>query len=67
MSGTFTAREKADCAAREVRQRKRVYGRLVGEGRMKGADADRQIALMAEIAAEYGAIAEAQDEQGRLL
>jgi hypothetical protein len=63
----FSAREKADCAQREVKQRKRVYGRLVGEGRMKGAEADRQIALMEEIAAEYGAIADAQDAQGRLL
>jgi hypothetical protein len=67
MSAVFSARDKADCAAREVKQRQRVYARLVGEGRMKGDEADRQIALMEEIAVEYRAIADAQDAQGTLL
>lgn len=63
----FTAREKADCAAREVKQRQWVYPRRVAEGKMTQALADAQIALMTEIASEYGAAAEAEESQGRLL
>ena len=45
----FTLDDLARCAAREVRQRRRVYPRLVGRGTMTTAEADREIAMMAEI------------------
>jgi hypothetical protein len=64
---TFTAREMADCARREVQQRQRVYSRLVVEGRMSGKTADRQIALMQAIADFLEPIAKAEEERERLL
>ena len=39
---TFTRAEKRAEALREVGQRKRVYRRLVADGRMTQADCDRQ-------------------------
>lgn len=63
----ITENEKAECAEREVRQRRRVYPRFVADGRMTQAFADRQLALMEEIAREYRAKADAQDAKGRLL
>lgn len=49
----FTDKDKHDAAVREVKQRKRVYPRLVGDGRMSQAEADRQIAIMQAIADDY--------------
>ena len=63
----FTARQKAECAEREVKQRQKVYGRRVAEGRMSAEFAASQIAMMEEIAAEYRATAEAEEAKGRLL
>jgi hypothetical protein len=63
----FTAREKATEARREEGYRRRVYARLVGEGKMKGHDADQRIALMQEIAEDYAALAEAEEKKQRLL
>jgi hypothetical protein len=63
----FTAREKAECAGREVKQREHVYGRLVSSGRMNPTFAQRQTDMMREIAAEYRAQAEAEESRGRLL
>lgn len=63
----FTAREKADCARREIAQRLRVYPRRIAEGKMSQALADRQIALMKEIAEEYDEKAEQDELQERLL
>lgn len=62
----FSAKEKAGAAEREVRQRQRVYPRWVADGRMTQEFADRQIAIMREIAADYLAQAEAEERQGRL-
>jgi len=64
---TFTAREKADCAAREVKQRRYVYGRRVAEGTMTQAFADRQIAVMEAIFQDYEKIASEEEAKGRLL
>lgn len=50
---TFTAAEKAEAAEREVRQRERVYPRLIDAGKMKQHFADWQLAIMREIAADY--------------
>lgn len=57
----FTNREKAECAERESKMRDRVYPRRVGTGRMTAEAAERETALMREIAAECRARA-AQDE-----
>lgn len=63
----ITNREKADCAEREVKQRRRVYTRFVADGRMSQDFADRQIAVMDAIAGDYRALADAEDIAGRLL
>lgn len=63
---TFTAKDKAECAEREVRQRQRVYPNLVAAGRMTQQLADRQTALMEAIARDYRAEADAEDAKGRL-
>lgn len=67
MSDRFTARQKQQAAAREVAQRQRVYPRLVEAGKMKQADADKHIAIMSEIEADYRQRADAEDAKGRLL
>lgn len=59
-------RDKANCAAREVRNRKWVYARLVSEGRMTGARADREIEIMETIAEDYRRLADAEEAQERL-
>lgn len=63
----ITNREKAECAEREVKQRRRVYPRFVADGRMTQDFADRQIATMEAIAADYRRMADAEDAAGRLL
>lgn len=50
---TFTAAEKREAAERELKFRRRAYPRFVADGRMNQAKADRQIALMEAIAADY--------------
>jgi hypothetical protein len=42
----FTDAELAECAKREVKQRRRVYPNLVASGRMTQEFADRQIQMM---------------------
>ena len=63
----FTNAEKKIEAQREVQQRRRVYRRLVENGKMSQADADRQIAIMQEIADDYTARATEDDKATRLL
>lgn len=63
---TFSAKDKAECAERELKQRQRVYPRLVAASRMSQELADRQIAIMAAIAVDYRAAANAEDAKGRL-
>lgn len=57
---TFTAKEKREAAERELKLRRRVYAWQVQKGSMKRAEADREIALMREIAADYAALEEAE-------
>ena len=45
----FSQKQLIDCASREVKQRLRVYPRLVEGQRMTQADADHQIAMMRAI------------------
>lgn len=49
----ISRKDKHDCAEREVKQRRRVYPRLIADGRMTQDFADRQIAIMEAIAADY--------------
>jgi hypothetical protein len=49
----FTAAEKAAEAKAELRQRHRVYDRMVRNGRMTRAQADRKIAIMDAIRRDY--------------
>lgn len=67
-SSEFTAIELAACAEREVKQRKRVYTRLVQQGKMMRDEAEREIAMMKAIAAHFHAeIERAPQESGMLL
>lgn len=50
---TFSIEDKRACIEREIRQRRRVYKRLVAEGRMQSDMAEREIALMEAILADY--------------
>ena len=45
--------EKRECAEREVKMRRRVYPNWIAAGRMTQEAADKQIAMMDEIAADY--------------
>lgn len=63
----FSAADKAKAARREVSQRKRVYPRLIEQGRMSAPEADRQIAVMTQIAADYEAKAAEEALAQRLL
>ena len=63
----FTAREKQAEAHREVSYRRRVYARMVADGRMTQQKADRAIAIMEQIAADYGLEAEAEYTKTRLI
>jgi hypothetical protein len=60
---TFTAAEKAAEAKREVGQRKFVYVSIVARGKITQAAADKKIAIMEAIQADY----EAQAQKDRLL
>lgn len=49
----ITYAEKEACARRELAFRRRVYPRLINQGKLTQAEADRQIDIMASIAADY--------------
>jgi hypothetical protein len=53
MPDPFTRAELLREALREIGQRRRVYPRLISQGKLRQADADRQIALMQAIADDY--------------
>lgn len=53
MTTTFTAADKQAAAEREAKMRRRVYPRWIAEGRMTQTMADRGIAIMDAIAADY--------------
>lgn len=50
---TFTNSDKFECLQREIKMRKRVFPRRVQQGKMKQAEADREIACMEAIAEDY--------------
>jgi hypothetical protein len=49
----YSARAKLHCIERELKFRNQVYPRRVNEGKMTQMQADREIFLMEEIAADY--------------
>ena len=54
---TYTATEKRDAAIKEMKMRERVYGRLVNAGAKDYREAQKQIAIMKEIADDYADLA----------
>lgn len=60
MTGDFriTNEDKWRCAEREVKMREHVYPNLVAAGKIRQAAADRQLATMRAIAADYLALCE---------
>jgi hypothetical protein len=50
---TFSAGQKRAEAEKEVNYRKRVFARLVAEGKMLQSQADYRLAIMREIADDY--------------
>jgi hypothetical protein len=67
-AGPFTDDDLAACAQRELRQRRKVYPRLVRHGTMSGAAAEREIAMMEAIARHFEARVAADPQRGgRLL
>jgi hypothetical protein len=59
----FSASDKHKAIVREIEMRKFVYPRRVQSGQISQRQADEQIAIMEEIAADYAKLA----EQERLL
>lgn len=59
MADSLSNAEKAKEAHREVQMRCRVYPRRVADGKMTQAEADRKIAVMVSIEADYERLAEA--------
>jgi hypothetical protein len=57
-SDKITFRDKEACARRELEYRKRVYPRWIAAGKLKQAEADRQIEIMAAIVEDYAKAAE---------
>lgn len=52
---SFTKQAKLRAVRREIRQRRRVYPRLIASGKMTQQEADAEIAVMEAIAADYAA------------
>jgi hypothetical protein len=63
----FSNADKAKEADREVKMREHVFGKRVAAGSMRPQDADRKIAIMREIGADYRALAEEEAKKERLL
>ena len=63
----ITAADKLKCVERELKMRYRVYARWVDKGKMTQKQADREIELMEEIAADYTAMVRVLGEKDLLL
>lgn len=64
---TYSARDLCRECEREIAQRRRVYLRLVEQGKMKEDTANRQIEMMVQIRNRFEREAEAEENRGRLL
>jgi hypothetical protein len=62
----FTTNEKLACVARELVLRRNAYPKWVAGGRMKQETADREIALMEAIVADYRAMVREESEPSLL-
>ncbi len=62
-SPIFTRARKLEAVEREIKYRRRVYARLIEQGRMQAAEATLQIQIFEAIAADY----REQAQQGSLL
>lgn len=60
MTGRFSAVDKRDCVIREANMRRMVYPKRVAAGKLRQGTADREIAMMDEIAADYKRLAETE-------
>lgn len=63
----WSARDKMRCAQREAGYRRFVYAKRVAAGKMLQSKADEEIALMDEIAADYGELAAKLEQAGLLI
>lgn len=63
---TFSARDKMREAQREVSYRRWVYAKRVANDAMSQADADKKIAIMEQIALDYGKLAQAEEDAATL-
>jgi hypothetical protein len=64
---TITIPDKLKELRREMQMRHRVYPRLIGNGKMTQADADRAVAILRAVIEDYEKIVEAEAKSGRLL
>lgn len=67
MTEPITTSHKLSEIRRELAQRRRVYPRLVADGRLRPAQADRQIRVLEAILRDYEADLEAEQRRGKLL
>ena len=49
----ISAADKLQCAERELKYRRRVYGRLIERGKMSQREAERELQLMEAIRDDY--------------
>ena len=63
---TYTSQILAECAAREVKWRIRVYANRIGTGRMTRAQAANEIAMMEAIRDHFLALAAADQPELQL-
>lgn len=61
-----TTKEKLDCVRRELKLRRSLYPRWIENEKISQDVADREIAIMAAIEADYQREADAEAAQGRL-
>jgi hypothetical protein len=54
---TFTAQQKLEAVERELGYRRRVYERLVDQGKMKRETSEREISIFEAIAEDYRKLA----------
>lgn len=53
----WSAKQKHECASRELTMRIRIYAKYVAQGKMSRETAGREIALMSAIAEDYRKLA----------
>jgi hypothetical protein len=64
---TISTADKLKELKRERAMRHRVYPRLIGNGKMTQAEADKSVAILNAVIDDYEAKAKAEEPQGALL